>query len=81
MTEPRGFHRTTNRGTLPILMASVETRGEVTTGATVFDRRMVPAWRHNMAVAVTIDTQNVLRQIVAALENAGRRAGNVEPGR
>jgi len=63
------------------MAGDVETRGDLTTGAAVFDRRMVPAWRHNMGVAVSTDPEAVLRQIIAALENAGRRAGNVEPGR
>jgi purine nucleosidase len=48
----------------------VEMSGELTTGATVFDRRRVREWRTNLAVAVGIDvaavTDCILRGIHAA---------------
>ncbi len=37
------------------MAGDVETRGELTLGATVFDRRANPRWRPNMDVAVGIE--------------------------
>jgi inosine-uridine nucleoside N-ribohydrolase len=54
------------------MAGDVEVRGELTVGATVFDRRRVPAWRHNMEVAVDIDVHKVTQQIVRDLTNAGK---------
>ena len=64
------------------MAGDVETEGELTTGATVFDRRRVPAWRHNMEVA--IDMQNADKrdrsQIVAGLNDAAA-TGRMTAGR
>jgi len=60
------------------MAGDVETMGELTTGATVFDRRRVPAARHNMDVAIDMDVAGVVRQIMAALHNAARLAGKAE---
>ncbi len=49
------------------MAADVETCGELTSGATVFDRRRVPAWRHNMEVAVEMDEQKVVATIIRGL--------------
>ena len=38
----------------------VETRGHVTKGMTVFDRRNIPAWQDNIDVVTDIDSQGVL---------------------
>jgi len=57
------------------MAGDVETMGDLTAGATVFDRRRVPVWRHNMEVAVRMDPDQVIEQIVAALANAAQRAG------
>lgn len=54
------------------MAGDVETAGEITTGSTVFDRRLNPVWRPNMDVAVGIDAAQVLDGIVRALELAGQ---------
>jgi inosine-uridine nucleoside N-ribohydrolase len=59
------------------MAGDVETVGDLTRGATVFDRRRVPAWRHNMEVAVRMDVDEVTRQIIDSLGEAGHRAGEV----
>ncbi len=53
--------------TMKSMAGDVETLGELTTGATIFDRRRVPAWRHNMEVAVDIQKDAVIEQIVRGL--------------
>ncbi len=50
----------------------VETVGELTTGALVFDRRRVPRWRHNMYVATDLDAAGVMDAIMRGLAEAGR---------
>jgi inosine-uridine nucleoside N-ribohydrolase len=45
----------------------VEILGELTTGATIFDRRRVPAWRHNMEVAIDVDKDGVIDAILRGL--------------
>ena len=64
-----------NLFTLQEMAGDVETMGELTVGATVFDRRRVPAWRHNMAVAVDLNKAAVIQQIVRGLQDAAERAG------
>jgi purine nucleosidase len=54
------------------MAGDVEVRGELTAGATVFDRRRVPAWRHNMEVAVDMDVHKVAQQIIRNLTQAGK---------
>lgn len=49
------------------MAGDVETMGELTCGATVFDRRRVPAWRKNMEVAVGMDKEKVVQQIIHCL--------------
>jgi inosine-uridine nucleoside N-ribohydrolase len=49
----------------------VELSGELTTGATVFDRRRVREWRTNIAVATKVDTAAVREYIVRGLTAAG----------
>ncbi len=51
----------------------VETQGELTTGATVFDRRRVPAWRHNMEVATDMDKEAVIDAILRGLNGVWDR--------
>lgn len=58
------------------MAGDVETGGELTTGMTVFDRRRVPAWRHNMDVALDMQTEAVTESIVRGLLDAARRAGS-----
>ena len=57
------------------MAGDVETSGELTVGATVFDRRHVPAWRHNMDVAVDMHTEGVTEAVIRGLTEAARRAG------
>jgi inosine-uridine nucleoside N-ribohydrolase len=49
------------------MVGDVETMGELTCGATVFDRRRVPASRHNMEVVVGMDREKVVEQIIRGL--------------
>ena len=57
------------------MAGDVETGGELTAGMTVFDRRRVPAWRHNMDVAVDMRADAVADEIICTLARAARRAG------
>jgi purine nucleosidase len=50
------------------MAGDVETQGELTVGATVFDRRRVPAWRHNMEVAVDMQKDAVIEAILSNLK-------------
>jgi len=54
------------------MAADVETQGELTTGATVFDRRPVPQWRHNVYVATKVDAAGVMDVILRGVSEAGR---------
>ena len=60
------------------MAGDVETMGELTTGTTVFDRRRIPAARHNMEVAVDLDAPAVIREMLHSLNEAGKLAGNWE---
>jgi purine nucleosidase len=51
--------------------AEVETAGEITTGATVFDRRHMPEWRPNVGVAKSVDGLAVKDCILRGLRAAG----------
>jgi inosine-uridine nucleoside N-ribohydrolase len=53
--------------TMKAMAGDVETQGELTLGATVFDRRRVPAWRHNMEVAVDMQKEAVIEAIIQRL--------------
>ncbi len=57
------------------MAGDVETMGDLTMGATVFDRRRVPAWRHNMEVAIDMDAPKVIDEMAGCLANAAKRAG------
>ena len=57
------------------MAGDVETLGELTIGSTVFDRRRVPAWRHNMEVALDMQPDPVVEAIIRGLSSAARRAG------
>jgi purine nucleosidase len=54
------------------MAGDVETQGVLTTGATVFDRRLCPQWRPNMDVAREIDAAAVKDYILRGLQSAGR---------
>lgn len=57
------------------MAGDVETLGELTVGSTVFDRRRVPAWRHNMEVACGMRADAVIDAIIRGLNGAAQRAG------
>ena len=52
----------------------VETRGEITRGATVFDRRLRPEWQTNMEVATDVDADEVHAMIRRSLLYAGQQS-------
>ena len=54
------------------MAGNVETTGEFTRGATVFDRRNRPEWRINMEVATSIDASAAQDCIVRGLKYAGQ---------
>jgi inosine-uridine nucleoside N-ribohydrolase len=58
------------------MAGDVETMGELTTGMTVFDRRRIPVWRHNMEVVVEMDTEKVIEAIISGLTGAAAQAGS-----
>jgi inosine-uridine nucleoside N-ribohydrolase len=73
------------QGVLPILMllepmlftweemaGDVETSGELSRGATVFDRRMPRQWRTNMEVAVSIDVEAAVDAFYNSLKYAAQ---------
>lgn len=53
-----------------VMAVDVETRGELTTGATVFDRRMPPVWRRNIDVVTNFDPDAVRSEIIRRLKRA-----------
>jgi purine nucleosidase len=54
------------------MIGDVETRGTITTGATIFDRRENAEARPNMAVAMEVDAVAVLDGMVRGLRDAGQ---------
>lgn len=54
------------------MAGDVETAGELTAGATIFDRRPKPQWRPNMEVAVGVDVAAVKDCILRGLTRAGQ---------
>jgi len=54
------------------MAADVETQGELTTGATVFDRRPRPQWRHNLYVATKVDAAAVMDVVIRGINEAAR---------
>lgn len=56
------------------MAGDVETRGELTRGMTIFDRRMRPEWMPNLEVARTADRDTVRSSIVRSLRYAGQQS-------
>jgi purine nucleosidase len=56
---------------IEMVAADVELAGELTSGETVFDRRRVPEWRPNLAVATSVNVEGVVDYIVQGLVAAG----------
>ncbi len=54
------------------LPGDVETSGELTTGATIFDRRPNPHWTPNVDVITQVDAQEVREFVNRALHHAAR---------
>lgn len=54
------------------MAGEVETEGELTRGATIFDRRPLPEWRVNLDVATTIDVSKTRQALINCLAAAGR---------
>lgn len=54
------------------MAGDVETRGSLTKGATVFDRRPKPLWRDNMEVALDLDAEAARDVIVRGLQDVGK---------
>lgn len=57
--------------TMEEMIADVETAGELTTGATIFDRRPHTSALPNMEVAVNVDASGVYDYVVRALRRCG----------
>ncbi len=64
LTDPELF-------TIQPMAGEVEVSGDLTTGATIFDRRQIPEWRANMEVAIEADAAGVTEAIRRALERTG----------
>jgi inosine-uridine nucleoside N-ribohydrolase len=56
---------------LEMTAGDVELGGELTTGATVFDRRRNPEWRHNLHIATSVNTSAAMDCIIRGLTSAG----------
>jgi inosine-uridine nucleoside N-ribohydrolase len=56
---------------IELAAADVELSGELTTGATVFDRRRNREWRTNIAVATKVDIASVRQSVLRGLDAAG----------
>ena len=54
-----------------MMAGDVETEGELTRGASVFDRRSAPEWRQNMEVATDIDAEAARQYILDQLMMSG----------
>lgn len=50
----------------------VETQGELTLGATVFDRRQAQKWRSNADVVISMDANGVKDYILRTLAEAAK---------
>ena len=54
------------------MAGKVETRGELTHGVTVFDRRTPRTWNQNMEVATSVDKKSAREMIIRSLRYAGQ---------
>lgn len=55
------------------MAGDVETQGELTRGATIFDRRIRRHWQFNMEVAIDVDAKEVAERVVRGLRYAGQQ--------
>ncbi len=56
------------------MAGKVETRGELTRGMTIFDRRLRPEWPMNMEVATGVDETEAQEMVVRSLRYAGQQS-------
>ena len=56
------------------MAGQVETRGELTRGATVFDQRLRPEWPMNMEVALNVDAREAMSSIIRSLRYSGQQS-------
>lgn len=54
------------------MAGDIETTGELTVGATIFDRRPNPAWRNNMEVAVSVDATGLRDELLRGLRRVSQ---------
>jgi purine nucleosidase len=54
----------------------VETEGELTRGASIFDRRQPPEWRPNMEVATSINIESARQCLIDQLMVSGNSSGS-----
>lgn len=54
------------------MAGDVEVQGEITLGATVFDRRPAPQWRPNIDVATSLDSAGVIAALMRGLKHAAQ---------
>lgn len=55
------------------MAGDVETQGELTRGATIFDRRSRRHWQFNMEVAIDVDAVEAAERVVRGLRYAGQQ--------
>jgi len=55
------------------MAGDVETQGELTRGATIFDRRIRHHWQFNMEVAIDVEANEVAERVVRGLRYAGQQ--------
>jgi len=55
------------------MAGDVETQGELTRGATIFDRRSRQHWQFNMEVAIDVDAIETAERVVRGLRYAGQQ--------
>jgi len=55
------------------MAGDVETQGELTRGATIFDRRSRQHWQFNMEVAIDVDATEAAERVVRGLRYAGQQ--------
>ncbi|MGH7135328.1 MAG: nucleoside hydrolase, partial [Pirellulales bacterium] len=54
------------------MAGDVEVQGDLTLGATVFDRRPAPEWRPNIDVATSVDSAGVIAALMRGLKQAAQ---------
>ena len=60
--------------TWKMMAGRVETQGDLTRGATVFDRRLRPEWPINMEVATGVEAADAKAHVIRSLRFAGQKS-------